>query len=137
MEEIELSFLEEKVIKMKSVLIIDDSTIIRKTIKDIVESANYQVIGEAEDGESGVKRYKKLKPDIVTLDITMPKKNGIDCLEEILKYDINAKIIIVSAINETELVLEAVEKGAVHYVIKPIKKEKMIKVMDDIKKYKF
>lgn len=121
---------------MERVLIIDDSALIRKTIKEIVEYAGYCVVGEAEDGERGIDFYKKLKPDWVTLDITMPKKNGIVTLEEILEFDEEANVIMISAINETELVIEAMEKGALHYLIKPVKKDKILKVIDEIKRYK-
>lgn len=117
------------------VLIIDDSKIIRKNLVKIFEKLGYEVCGEASDGLQAVQEYEKHRPDFVTMDITMPVMNGIEAVKEILKIDENAKIIIISAINQKQMVFEALKNGAKHYIVKPITFEKVKEVIDEIIEY--
>lgn len=110
------------------VLIIDDSIFVVKQIRKILEEEEFEVIDIAEDGEVGFEKYKKHYPniDLVTMDITMPKMDGISSLEKIIEFDKNAKVIIVSALGKEDLVKKALLTGAKNYIVKPLDRVKVI-----------
>jgi len=107
------------VILMKTVLIIDDSAVMRRIMKNIVIANGYQVIGEAKNGKIGVEKFKELHPDIVTMDVTMDEMNGIDALRQIMKYNLKAKVIMVSSMGQDVIVREAIMLGAKGFILKP------------------
>jgi len=116
----------------KRILIVDDSLFMRNLIKSVLEEAGFEVCGEASNALEGVKLYKELRPDLVTLDIIMPKieeLDGITAIKEILFFDPRAKIIIISALGEHRLVQEALRYGAKDYVVKPFTKIELLKVI--------
>ena len=90
----------------KTVLITDDTAFMRMTLKNVIEKNGYTVVGEAGDGEQAVAMYKELQPDLVTMDITMPKMDGITAIKEIMKVDPKAKIIVCSAMRQKPMVIE-------------------------------
>ncbi len=104
---------------MGKVLIVDDSRTSRKMLRTIIEEAGHSVVGEAVNGEEGVRLYKELSPDAVTMDITMPVMDGMEAMREILAEDEEAKIIMVTAVGQKHKVVEAIRDGACDYVIKP------------------
>lgn len=108
---------------MYNILVVDDATIMRKTLVKIFTQLEHKVIAEAANGYDAIERYKEHKPDIVTLDITMPAVNGIndgiEALEKIIEFDPNAKVIILTSHGEEKLVMDAILKGAKGYVLKP------------------
>lgn len=110
----------------KKVLVTDDAPIIRLMIKDIIQYHGYEVVGEANNGAEAVELYKTLKPDLVTMDIIMPEKDGIQALEEILKYDPDAKVVMVTAIDQRESLMKAIRLGATDYIVKPFENERVI-----------
>ncbi|OGX37215.1 MAG: two-component system response regulator [Omnitrophica WOR_2 bacterium RIFCSPLOWO2_12_FULL_50_9] len=108
------------------ILIVDDAPIIRLMLKDILVANGYEVVGEGSDGNEGVQKYKELKPDVVTMDITMPEKDGIQALEEILAMDEDAKVIVITAIDQREALMEAIRVGAADYIIKPFETDRVL-----------
>ncbi len=110
------------------VLIIDDSIFVVKQIKKILEAEDFEIIDIAEDGQIGIEKYKQHYPniDIVTMDITMPKMDGISSLEKIIEFDNNAKVIIISALGKEDLVKKALLSGAKNYIVKPLDRIKVI-----------
>lgn len=116
---------------MKSI-IVDDAMFMRAMIRRILESNGVEVVGEGANGMEAVKLYKNLQPDIITLDITMPEMDGIQAVKEIIKVDSNAKIIMISAMNQEHLVREAIMNGAKHFIVKPFKEDKIISVIQKI-----
>ena len=114
---------------MSKVLIVDDAAFMRISIKNMLTKNGYEVIGEAENGAIGVEMYKELKPDIVTMDITMPEMSGLDALKEIQKSDPNAKVVMVSAMGQEAMVREAIVSGAKGFIVKPFKEEGIIAAM--------
>lgn len=114
---------------MKRILIVDDNAFMRLLLRQIVEASGYEVCGEAENGKIAIEKYLELKPDLVTMDITMPVMDGIESLENILKVDPNAKIIMCTAIDEQERMLRAIELGALEYFIKPFENERVAEML--------
>lgn len=114
-------------------LIVDDSNIIRKAIHKYVQKYNLDSIEQANDGSSALEIFKKTLPDIVTMDITMPKMDGLTCLTEMLKIKPDAKIIIISALGDKATALDAMEKGAYTFISKPFPEEKLDEVIEKIR----
>lgn len=106
---------------MARVMIVDDSTYLSKEIKKFIESEGHDVVAMGKDGNEGVALYKEHKPDLTLLDITMPNKDGRDCLNEILEFDEKAKVVIVSAVKVSETIIECLKSGAKGYIEKPLK----------------
>lgn len=114
---------------MKRILIVDDALFMRVTLKTMLEKNNFEVVGNAENGIKAIEMYKLLKPDIVTMDITMPQMEGIEALKEIIKFDPGAKVIMVSALGQETKVKEAIIIGAKGFVVKPFKEEYLVKAL--------
>lgn len=118
---------------MDRLLIIDDSPFIAKEIGTIVEGHDYEIVGHAKNGETGIEMYKSLKPDLVTLDIIMPGIDGIETAEEILKIDPHAKIVMLSSLCDHDTMQEIEEIGLSRLVAKPINPDELIKVLDEVR----
>jgi len=114
------------------VLIADDALFMRNLLKDILTKVGYSVVAEATNGEEAVALYRKHQPDLVTMDIVMPLKSGIEALEEIIKEDPYARIVMCSALGQESLVLEAVQAGAKDFIVKPFKEERVVEVVKRI-----
>ena len=114
----------------KTVLIVDDIAFVRKTLSEILSRAHYQVVGEAADGTEAIDLYMKLRPDIVTMDVVMPQMSGIDATRKIVKADKKAKIVIISAMGQENLVMEAIDVGAKDYILKPFTTEDVLKTIE-------
>jgi len=111
---------------MANVLIVDDAAFMRMMIKDILSKNGLDVSGEAENGVQAVEKYKELKPDLVTMDITMPEMDGITALKEILSADGAARVVMCSAMGQQAMVIEAIQAGAKDFIVKPFKPERVI-----------
>ena len=111
------------------VLITDDSIVMRKMINEILDGNGYEIVGEAKNGSEAFEMYKELKPDLVTMDIVMPKEDGLETLKKIMQFDPTARIIIVSGLHQKALLFEAMETGARDYVIKPFEKNELLDVV--------
>ncbi len=103
----------------KKVLIADDTALMRKMMREALPSEEYQIVGEAVSGDLAIEMYKETKPDVMLLDINMPKMNGIDALTEIMKIDPDAKVIMCSDQKYESMIMMALKKGAKDFVIKP------------------
>jgi two-component system chemotaxis response regulator CheY len=113
------------------ILICDDAAFMRMIIKDILTKNGYIIAGEAENGQVALSKYKDCKPDLVLMDITMPKMDGIEALKEIRKADPEAKIVMCSAMGQQEMVIESIQAGAKDFIVKPFQAKK---VLDSIKR---
>ncbi|WP_022769672.1 response regulator [Butyrivibrio sp. NC2007] len=114
---------------MKNVLIVDDSRTSRRILKDILERAGYNIVGEAINGKEGVEFYAKLLPDIVTMDITMPEMDGIEALRQIKKDFPDSKVVMITAAGQKDKMMEAVKLGATEFVSKPFVEETVIEAL--------
>lgn len=108
---------------MKKVLIVDDAAFMRVSIRNMVTKNGFEVAGEAENGLVAIQKYAEIRPDIVTMDITMPEMNGLDALKAIRQIDPGAVVVMVSALGQESMVREAVLSGAKGFVVKPFKEE--------------
>jgi two-component system chemotaxis response regulator CheY len=111
---------------MAKVLIVDDSKLIRNIIKDELEKNGHQIVGEAADGRIAVSMFKEHSPDLVTMDITMDEMDGIEAITEIFKLNSKARIIVVSALGQDEIINKAIDMGVMDFIIKPFEAERLI-----------
>ena len=121
---------------MAKVLIVDDANIIRIHLRKLMDKLGHEVVGEAEDGYSAIQQYKKLNPDFVTMDVSMPEvngiTNGIDAVKQIVLHDSKAKIIMITSHGEQNKVIDALKYGASNYLLKPIDPVRMKDVIGKI-----
>ncbi|WP_304519509.1 response regulator [Clostridium tagluense] len=115
---------------MKRVLITDDAMFMRLALKTMLERNGFEIVGEAENGEIAIEKYKLLKPDIVTLDITMPVMDGLEALKQIKAFDKGAKVMMISAMGQETIVRDSVIAGALGFVIKPFIEETIVKAFN-------
>jgi len=113
----------------QTVLIVDDAAFMRMMIKDILEKNGYEVVAEAENGNVAVEKYKEFTPDLVTMDITMPEKDGVTALKEIKALDPNATIIMCSAMGQQAMVIDAIQAGAKDFIVKPFQADRVIEAV--------
>lgn len=117
---------------MKRVLVVDDAVFMRNNLKMTLERNGYSVVGEAENGLVAVERYRQLKPDLVTMDLTMPEVDGITALKMIKQIDPKAKVVMITAMGQEYMVKDAIVAGAVGFIVKPFKEEHLIKTLASI-----
>lgn len=110
------------------VMIVDDSLFVTKQIGQILSSEGFEVLATAGDGQAGVEKYKELYPnvDLVTMDITMPKLDGVGALEQIVQFDKNANVVMISALGKQDLVKKSLLLGAKNYIVKPLDRKKVL-----------
>ncbi len=110
------------------VLIVDDSMFVTKQISQILTSEGFDVVGTASDGQQGLEKYKELYPnvDVVTMDITMPKMDGVSALEQIIAFDKDAVVVMISALGKQDLVKKSLLVGAKNYIVKPLDRKKVL-----------
>lgn len=118
----------------KTVLVVDDAMFMRKMLSDILNKAGYDVVAEAADGKEALTKYKEHKPDVVTMDITMSPVNGIDGCRLIKEVDSEAKILMVSAMGQESMVINAIKAGAKGFIVKPFDGPKVINEIQKIVK---
>ena len=116
----------------KRVLITDDALFMRVTLKNILTKGGYEIVGEAANGQESVDMYQQHKPDLVTMDITMPEMDGITAVREIKKLDPNANVIMCTAMGQKSMVMEAVAAGAKDFLVKPFQPDKVIEAIQKI-----
>lgn len=117
---------------MSRILIVDDSRTSRKILRSILEEAGHEIVGEAMDGQDGINKYKDLKPDIVTLDITMPVMDGLEALKNIRADDQSAKVIMVTAAGQQNKMIDTIKMGASEFVTKPFEPDEIIKMVSKL-----
>ena len=114
----------------KNVMIVDDAAFMRMKLKDILEKNGYKVVAEAQNGIEAVEKYKAEKPNLVTMDITMPEMDGVDALKEIKAFDPAARVVMCSAMGQQGMVMDAIRSGAVDFIVKPFDSDRVIKALD-------
>lgn len=116
----------------RTVLVVDDVPFVRKILTQILTEGLFQVVGEAADGSEAIEMYANLQPDLVTMDIVMPKLGGIEATRRLVSYDKEAKVVIVSAMNQENLVMDAINVGARDYILKPFSAKDVIQTLERV-----
>jgi len=114
----------------KKILVVDDANFIRKMVKDILAPSGFEIVGEAMNGSEAVAMYNKLKPDLVTMDITMKEKDGLEAAKEILSRHPDARIIMVTALGQEKMLIESFKAGVKDFVVKPFKPERILSAVE-------
>lgn len=117
---------------MRSVLVADDAAFMRLALKNLLVNNGFEVVGEAENGNIAIEKYKELKPDLVTMDITMPVLTGIEALKSIIEFDAEAKVVMISAMGQEQMVRDSILLGAKSFIVKPYKEENVVNVLTKI-----
>lgn len=116
----------------KRVLIVDDAVFMRMKLRDILEKNGYEVVAEAQNGLEAIEKFKREKPDLVTMDITMPEMDGVVALKEIKSQDKDAKVIMCSAMGQQSMVMEAIQSGALDFIVKPFDTERVLQSLERV-----
>ncbi|BBN98667.1 response regulator [Sporolactobacillus terrae] len=111
------------------ILVVDDAAFMRMMLKDILTKNGYEVCGEGANGKEAVAKYEEYKPDLITLDITMPEMDGINALKKIKASDPNAKVIMCSAMGQQTMVIDAIQAGAKDFIVKPFQPDRVIEAI--------
>lgn len=114
---------------MKKVMVVDDAAFMRMMLKDILNGAGYNVVGEAENGAIAVNKYRELSPDLVLMDITMPEMDGVNAVRKIRSLDPAAKIVMCSAMGQQAMVLESIQAGAKDFIVKPFQADRILEAV--------
>lgn len=114
---------------MANILVVDDAAFMRVMLKDILTKGGHQIVGEAGNGVEAIEQYKKLKPDLVTMDITMPEMEGIEAVKRIKQEDPKAKVIMCSAMGQQLMVVQAIQAGANDFVVKPFQPDRVLEAV--------
>jgi two-component system chemotaxis response regulator CheY len=117
---------------MARILVADDASFMRQMIREIVESEGHEVVAEASDGVEAIDEFKNHHPDIVTMDIVMPRRSGIDAVKAILEVDPGARVVMCSALGQETLVTEALQAGAHDFIVKPFKPDSVINTLNKV-----
>ena len=115
---------------MARVLVVDDAAFMRKMVTDALSGGGHEIVGEAANGTEAVERFQELRPDVMTLDITMPEKDGLSALKEIIAVDPGAKVVMCSALGQESKVLESIKLGAKDFVVKPFQADRVLSAID-------
>jgi two-component system chemotaxis response regulator CheY len=115
---------------MARVLVVDDAAFMRKMVTDALSGGGHEIVGEAGNGAEAITRYQELRPDVMTLDITMPEKDGLTALREIIAVDPAAKVIMCSALGQESKVLESIKLGAKDFVVKPFQADRVLSAVE-------
>jgi two-component system chemotaxis response regulator CheY len=114
---------------MARILVADDASFMRQIIREILESEGHEIVAEASDGVQAVEEWKQHQPDLVTMDIVMPRRSGIDAVRAIIGIDASARIVMCSALGQETLVTEALQAGASDFIVKPFKPDAVIETL--------
>jgi two-component system, chemotaxis family, chemotaxis protein CheY len=117
---------------MTRVLVADDASFMRQMIRDIIEPEGYEVVGEASDGVEVVEKFRELQPDLVMMDIVMPKRSGIDAVKAVVEIDPGARVVMCSALGQEALVMEAIQAGAKDFIVKPFKPDSVVTTLSKV-----
>jgi len=117
---------------MARILVADDASFMRQMIREIVESEGHEVVAEASDGIEAIEQFKQHHPDVVTMDIVMPRRSGIDAVKGILECDPTARVVMCSALGQETLVTEALQAGAHDFIVKPFKPDSVINTLKKV-----
>jgi len=118
---------------MGRLLVVDDAMIMRKLIRDVAAEAGWEVAGEASNGAEAVERYEQLRPDLVTMDLVMPVMGGNEALRRIRAYDPEARVVVVTALDQQQPLLDSIRDGALDFIVKPFERERILSLLNKVR----
>lgn len=117
---------------MKRLLVVDDALFMRRLIGGVAAEAGWEVVGEAGDGAEGVALYDRLRPDLVTMDLVMPNMGGIEALQKIRELDPTARVVVITAVDQKQSLMDSIRHGAVDFIVKPFDRDRVIGLLDKL-----
>jgi two-component system chemotaxis response regulator CheY len=114
---------------MRRLLVVDDALFMRRLISGVAAEAGWEVAGEAGNGEEAVCLYKELKPDLVTMDLVMPVMGGLEALRKIRELDPNAQVVVVTALDQKNALMESIRDGALDFIVKPFERQRVLNLL--------
>jgi two-component system chemotaxis response regulator CheY len=114
---------------MKRLLVVDDALLMRKMISDVAAQVGWEVVGEARNGREAVELYDRLRPDLVTMDVVMPEMNGLEALRRIRAVDPDAQVVMVTALDQKQTLLESIRDGAIDFIVKPFEHDRIASLL--------
>jgi two-component system chemotaxis response regulator CheY len=117
---------------MKRLLVVDDALLMRKMIRDVATQAGWEVAGEAANGAEAVALYERLRPDLVTMDVVMPEMGGLDALRAIRAVDPDAQVVMVTALDQKQTLLESIRDGAIDFIVKPFDRGRIASLLEKV-----
>ncbi len=118
---------------MKRLLIVDDAMLMRRMIRDVASAAGWEVVGEAKDGREAVALYQQHHPDLVTMDVVMPEMTGLEALKAIRAIDPEARVVMVTALDQKQTIADAIQHGAIDFIVKPFDRERILSLLGKVK----
>lgn len=118
---------------MKRLLVVDDALFMRKIIADLAVEAGWEVAGEAKDGAIAVELYSRLRPDLVTMDVVMPNMGGLEALRRIRAFDPDAQVVMVTALDQKQTLMESIRDGAIDFIVKPFDRDRVVNLLNKVK----
>jgi two-component system chemotaxis response regulator CheY len=117
---------------MKRLLVVDDALLMRKMIRDVAAEAGWEVAGEARNGAEAVELYHRLRPDLVTMDVVMPEMSGLEALRKIRAVDPDAQVVMVTALDQKQTLMESIRDGAIDFIVKPFDRSRVISLLTKV-----
>jgi two-component system chemotaxis response regulator CheY len=117
---------------MKRLLVVDDALFMRRLIGGVAAEAGWEVVGEAGDGVEGVALYDQLRPDLVTMDLVMPNMGGIEALQKIRELDPSARVVVITAVDQKQSLMDSIRHGAVDFIVKPFDRDRVIGLLNKL-----
>ena len=114
---------------MKRLLVVDDAVFMRKMICGVAAEAGWEVVGEAANGLEAIALYDRLRPDLVTMDLVMPEMGGLEALRQIRAEDPNARVVVVTALDQKQALMDSIREGAMDFIVKPFERERVLKLL--------
>jgi two-component system, chemotaxis family, chemotaxis protein CheY len=114
---------------MKRLLVVDDAMFMRKMICGVAAEAGWEVVGEAANGLEAVAQYDRLRPDLVTMDLVMPEMGGLEALRQIRAEDPNARVVVVTALDQKQALMDSIREGAIDFIVKPFERQRVLNLL--------
>ena len=114
---------------MKRLLVVDDAVFMRKMIRGVAAEAGWEVVGEAANGLEAIELYDRLRPDLVTMDLVMPEMGGLEALRQIRADDPNARVVVVTALDQKQALMDSIREGAIDFIVKPFERQRVLNLL--------
>jgi two-component system chemotaxis response regulator CheY len=118
---------------MNRLLVVDDALLMRKMIRDVATASGWEVVGEARNGAEAVELYQRLQPDLVTMDVVMPEVGGLEALRRIRAADPQAQVVMITALDQKQTLLDSIRDGAIDFIVKPFERERVISLLNKVR----